>query len=86
LEDPEPLLYGGEPIYRSGKLVGYLGSGGYGHTLDGAVGLGYIEHEQGVTTGFVTSGVFEIEVAGVRFPARASLRPMYDPEGKRIRS
>jgi 4-methylaminobutanoate oxidase (formaldehyde-forming) len=86
LEDPEPLLYGSEPIYRDGERVGYLGSGGYGHTLGGAVGLGNIENEQGVTADYVNSGRFEIEVAGVRYPARASLRPLYDPKGERVRS
>jgi 4-methylaminobutanoate oxidase (formaldehyde-forming) len=86
LEDPEPLLYSSEPIYRDGELVGYLGSGGYGHTLGGAVGLGHIKHEEGVTADFVKSGSYEIEVAGARYPARASLRPMYDPRGARVRS
>jgi glycine cleavage system aminomethyltransferase T/glycine/D-amino acid oxidase-like deaminating enzyme len=86
LEDPEPLLYGSEPIYRDGERVGYLGSGGYGHTLGGAVGLGHVENEAGVTADFVKSGGYEIEVASVRYPARASLRPMYDPMGTRVRS
>jgi glycine cleavage system aminomethyltransferase T/glycine/D-amino acid oxidase-like deaminating enzyme len=86
LEDPEPLLYGGEPIYRDREWVGYLGSGGYGHTLGGAVGLGHIKNREGVTADFVKSGSYEIEVASVRYPARASLRPMYDPKGIRVRS
>jgi glycine cleavage system aminomethyltransferase T len=86
LEDPEPLLYGGEPIYRDGERVGYLRSGGYGHTLGGAVGLGHVENEGGVTGDFVKSGVYELEVAGVRYPAKASLRPLYDPAGERVRS
>jgi 4-methylaminobutanoate oxidase (formaldehyde-forming) len=50
------------------------------------VGLGYIENEEGVTADYVTSGTYEIMVAGVRYRARASLRPMYDPKGERIRS
>ena len=86
LEDPEPLLYGSEPIYRDGELVGHLRSGGYGHTLGGAVGLGSVEHKEGVTADFIHSGSYEIEVVGVRYPARASLRPMYDPAGERVRS
>ncbi len=86
LKDPEPLLYGSEPIYRNGELVGYLNSGGYGHTLGGAVGLGNVENARGVTADFVKSGSYEIEVAGVCYPAKASLRPMYDPTGERIRS
>jgi glycine cleavage system aminomethyltransferase T len=86
LDEPEPLLYGGEPIYRNGEWAGYLNSGGYGHTLGGAVGLGNVASEDGVTPDYVKSGTYEIEVAGVRYPARASLRPMYDPKGERVRS
>jgi glycine cleavage system aminomethyltransferase T len=85
LQDPEPLLYGSEPIYRDGKLVGSLNSGAYGHTLGGAVGLGNVKNENGVTADFVKSGSYEIEVVGVLYPAKASLRPMYDPKGERIR-
>jgi glycine cleavage system aminomethyltransferase T/glycine/D-amino acid oxidase-like deaminating enzyme len=86
LEDPQPLLYGSEPIYQDGALVGHLASGGYGHTLGGAVGLGSIQNNSGVTADLVESARFEIEVAGIRYPARASLRPMYDPKGIRVRS
>jgi len=85
LEDPEALLYGEEPIIRDGKTVGYLRSGAYGHTLGGPMGLGYVEHEEGVTLDFIKSGKFEIQVAGERFPARASLRSMYDPKNLRVR-
>jgi len=84
LEDPEPLLYGEEPILRDGDTVGYLRSGAYGHTLGGAMGFGYVDHEAGVTADFVKSGSFEIQVAGERIPAKASLRPMYDPENLRV--
>jgi 4-methylaminobutanoate oxidase (formaldehyde-forming) len=84
LEDPEPLLYGEEPIFHDGKPVGYLRSGAYGHTLGGAMGFGYVEHAAGVSAGFVKEGGFEIQVAGERFPARASLRPMYDPRNLRV--
>jgi heterotetrameric sarcosine oxidase gamma subunit len=86
LEDPEPLLYYSEIIYRDGVPAGRILAGGYGHTLGASVGLGYIEHEDGVTVEYVRSGAYEIQVAGTRHPARASLRPMYDPRGERIRS
>jgi 4-methylaminobutanoate oxidase (formaldehyde-forming) len=86
LEDPEPLLYGGEPIFRDGVRVGYLATGGYGCTLGGAVGLGNVEHEAGVSVEYIKSGSYEIEVASRRYPARVSLRPMYDPKGVKVRS
>ncbi|RME87936.1 MAG: FAD-dependent oxidoreductase [Anaerolineae bacterium] len=86
LEDPEPLLYGHEVIYRDGKIVGHLQTGGYGFTLGGAMGMGFVENEGGATKEFITSGRYEIDIAGERYPARASLRPMYDPKGLRIRA
>jgi 4-methylaminobutanoate oxidase (formaldehyde-forming) len=39
-----------------------------------------------VSTDFIKSGSYEIEVASQRFPAKASLRPMYDPKGIKVRS
>jgi len=84
LEDPEPLLYGEEPILHDGKAVGYLRSGAYGHTLGGAMGFGYVEWADGVTADFINGGGFEIQVASERFPATASLRPMYDPQNLRV--
>ena len=86
LEDPEPLLYHNEPVYCDGELKGYIRSGMYGHTLGGAVGLGYIEDENGVSDEVINSSQFEIEVAGVRYSAKASLRPMYDPSNAQIKA
>jgi 4-methylaminobutanoate oxidase (formaldehyde-forming) len=85
LEDPEPLLYHNEPIYRDGEIVGYISSGNYGHHLGRAIGLGYVSHPEGVDADFVKTGRYEIEVACERFPAQASLRPLYDPKSERIK-
>ena len=86
LDDPEPLLYHNEPIWRDGELVGYLTSGMYGHTLGAALGMGYVTAPQGtVTDDFVLGGQYEIEVACRRVPARASLKPFYDPAGARVK-
>ena len=86
LEDPEPLLYHNEPIRRDGALCGYVRSAMYGHTLGAAVALGYVESADGVDADHVSAGRYEIEVAGVRYPAKASLRPLYDPRSSRIRA
>ena len=42
LEDPQPLVYHNEPIYRDGERVGFVTSAMYGHTLGAAVALGYV--------------------------------------------
>jgi heterotetrameric sarcosine oxidase gamma subunit len=86
LEDSEPLLYYNEIIYRNGDPAGRILAGGYGHTLGASVGLGYVENEEGVTAEYIKSGNYEIKIAGTRYPAKASLRPLYDPKGERTRS
>ncbi|HEY2683350.1 MAG TPA: FAD-dependent oxidoreductase [Steroidobacteraceae bacterium] len=83
LEDPEPLLYHNEPIWQGGEIVGFVRSGMYGHTLGGCIGLGYVTWKPGMDK--IDNVRYEIEVAGVRYGARASLRPLYDPKSERIR-
>lgn len=85
LNDPVPLIYHNEPIWRDGELVGHITSGAYGHTLGGAVGLGYVSLEPGVSDEAALSGQFEVEVACERVPAEVSLRPLYDPDNAQIR-
>lgn len=84
--DPEPLMFHGEVVYRDGVPVGYVRAASYGHTLGGAVGLAMIETGEPVTAQTLSTGTWEIDVAGVRYPAVASLRPMYDPDNARIKS
>ena len=82
LLDPRPLLYHNEPIWRDDALVGHVTSGAYGHTLGGAIGLGYVDTARAPDP---VEGTFHIEVAGERIPAEASSIPMYDPGNSRIR-
>ncbi len=87
LDDPTPLLYHGEPIWRDGALVGHTSSGWYGHTLGRAVGLGYV-HAGGsgeATADWLLGGTYELEIATVRYAATPFLRAPYDPTGERIR-
>ena len=85
LQDPGPLLYHNEPIWRDGDLVGHITSGAYGHSLGGCIGLGYVHTEPGMDSTEILDRPYEIEVAGERIAADASLRPLYDPDNKRIR-
>jgi len=84
LKDAEPLLYHHEPVLRNGQIIGYLSSGGYGHTLGAAVGLGYVSCK-GESVAEVLASSYEIDVAGVRVQAEVSLRPMYDPKSERVK-
>ncbi len=85
LDDPEALIFGNEPIYRDGKYVGNISAAGYGHTLGGAIGVGNVEHVDGVTPDFIKNASFEILSAGNKYSAKASLRAMYDPKNLRVK-
>jgi 4-methylaminobutanoate oxidase (formaldehyde-forming) len=83
LEDPAPMLWHNEAIVRDGRIVGRLSSGNYGHFLGAAIGLGYVPCK-GESAEALLASRFEIEIAGTRHAARASLRPLYDPDALRV--
>ncbi len=85
LTDPEPMLYHNEPLLRDGEIVGYLSSGAYGHHLGGAMGMGYVPCK-GERADEVLASSYEVDIAGVRVKAEASLRPMYDPKSERVKA
>jgi heterotetrameric sarcosine oxidase gamma subunit len=86
LRDPQPLLFHAEPIVCEGDIVGYLSSGGFGHTLGSAIGMGYAPCAPGMSVSDQCQQRFEIEIAGRRFAASASTKPLFDPSGDRIRA
>ncbi len=87
LTDPEPLLYHNEPILRDGEVCGYLSSGGYGHYLGAAIGMGYVPCAQpGEPLADVLASTYEIDVMGTRVKAEAQLKPFYDPKGERAKA
>jgi 4-methylaminobutanoate oxidase (formaldehyde-forming) len=85
LTDPEPLLYHNEPILRDGEIISYVSSGAYGHHLGGAMGMGYVPCAS-ETADQILASSYEIDVAGTRFKAEASLKPMYDPTSSRVKA
>ena len=85
LNDPQPLLYHNEPIYMNGKNVGYITSAGHSFTLNCAIGMGYVNHADGVDQAMLDGAKFEIMVADKMISARPSLRPFYDPKGERMK-
>ncbi|ULR44059.1 FAD-dependent oxidoreductase [Rhizobium sp. K102] len=85
-DDPDTVLLGRETIYRDGKRVGWLSSGGFGYTLGKPIGYGYVRNPDGVTEDFVLSGSYELDVARERIPCRVSLAPLYDPDMVRVKA
>ncbi|MFQ5518348.1 MAG: glycine cleavage T C-terminal barrel domain-containing protein, partial [Acidimicrobiia bacterium] len=85
LRDPTPLMFHAEVVLRDGTPVGYIRAASYGFTLGGAVGLAMIETAEPITQDYLNDGTWEVEIAGERWPATVSIRPLYDPGAVRVR-
>ena len=86
LHNANALLYHNEPIWRDGAIVGRISSGMFGHALGQSLGMGYVE--LGTFAGSdaaLLAASYEIEVAGVKVPATASLAGFYDPQSLRVK-
>ena len=84
LSDPDVMVYHNEPLIRDGRIVSHLTSGAYGHHLGAAIGMGYVPCK-GESAADVLGSSYEIEIAGRRVAAEASLQPLYDPKSDRVR-
>ena len=71
---------GDEPIWHDGKVVGWITSGAYGHTLKRSLALGYVP----ASLAAANSG-FEIEIIGERHKAERLSAPPFDADGSRMR-
>ncbi|HRA49085.1 MAG TPA: glycine cleavage T C-terminal barrel domain-containing protein, partial [Thermomicrobiales bacterium] len=69
LDDPEPVLWGHEPILRDGKPVGFTSSGAYGHATGSSVAMGYVQGTAPINRDWIDAGTYTIEVAGRQCPA-----------------
>lgn len=73
--------YGDEPIWHDGRVIGWVTSGGYGHSVQRSLALGFVPKEYAE----LTSG-FEIEILGERCKATRQPAAVFDPDGSRMRA
>ncbi len=73
-------VLGDEPIWHKGKVVGWVTSGGFAHTVNKSMAQGYVPKELVDETGF------EIEIIGEMKKASIVHEPLFDPKGERMRS
>ena len=85
IDDPEPLIYHDEPIYRDGERVSSNTHGAYGHLVGASVGMVYLENPEGISEEWIKAGKYEIGVDGKRHPITIHLKAPYDPKGQRVR-
>ncbi len=86
VNDPTVVLLGRETIFRNGRRAGWLSSGGFGHHIDKAIGLGYIRDSAGVTDEYIMQGSYQLEVATQLVDCEVHLKPLYDADMTRVKS
>ena len=85
IEDPGPLAYHDEPIYRDGELVAENTHGAFSHVLGCSIGMCWLKHSEGIDDAWIMAGKYEINIAGKLFPIKIHLEPVYDPKSQRVR-
>ncbi len=79
IDDAGVDCMGDEPIWHGGEVVGWITSGGWAHWVQRSLAQGY------VPTALAAAQDLEVEILGERRPARVSPRPLFDPDGRRMR-
>jgi dimethylglycine dehydrogenase len=92
-EEPAPRLvtlvvdaadadaYCDEPVLAGDRVVGFVTSGGYGHTVGASIALAYVE--PAMATGDADLAVM---ILGDARAARLAPEPLFDSNGQRMRS
>ena len=79
IDDAGVDCMGDEPIWHGGAVVGWITSGGYAHWVQRSLAQGY------VPAALAEAQDLEVEILGERRPARVAPRPLFDPDGRRMR-
>ncbi len=75
VDDPGPMLWGGELLLRDGEPCGQVTSAAWGATVGASVGLGLLRAPGRVDRGVACRpSTHEVDVAGTTYPVRLSLR------------
>ena len=73
-------VWGDEPIWKDGQVIGFVTSGGYAHYVEKSVAIGF------VPVSMIKEGnEFQVEILGELCPARLISKPLFDPKSERMR-
>ena len=81
LEDPAAVVMGKEPIMDGHRVLGYVTSANFGHTIGCGIVYGYLpaSHAEAGTR-------VEVLYFGERLGAAVAKEPLYDPSGRKMRA
>jgi len=79
IDAPDADAHAYEPVLADGRTIGYVASGGYGHTVERSIAFSYLP------TAYLEPGTeLEIMILGDRRPALVVDQPLYDPKNERL--
>ena len=81
LDNPDAVVMGKEPIMDGDRVLGYVTSANYGHTIGRGIVYGYLPIDN-INVG--TS--VDILYFGERLPATVAREPLYDPRGTKMKA
>ena len=78
--ETETDVSGDESVMHNGKCVGYVTSGGYGHSVEKSLAMTYLPVEL-----IDEDTELEVEILGEFHQASVVMKPLYDPSGSKMR-
>ncbi|MCY4654537.1 MAG: sarcosine dehydrogenase, partial [Dehalococcoidia bacterium] len=80
LDDPSRVVMGNEPILDGDRVLGYVTSANYGHSIGRGVVYGYLPVR------YAEAGTsVDVLYFGERLRATVAREPLYDPRGDKMR-
>ena len=81
LDDPSAVVMGKEPILDGDRVLSYVTSAGYGHSIGRGIVYGYLPMSH------VNEGTsVDVLYFGNRIPATVVKEPLYDPSGEKMKA
>ena len=81
LDDPDRVVMGKEPILDGDRVLGYVTSANYGHSVGRAIAYGYLP-----ITHAAAGTKVDVHYLGERLSATVANDPLFDPDGRRMKS
>ena len=81
LENPQHVVLGKEPVLHQGKVVGYVTSAYFGHTIGKQLAYAWVPEALSIAGTGLSIRYFDCV-----YPATVGQDPQYDPQMKRLRS
>jgi len=88
--DENLVLFGEEPVYRNGDVIGYVTSVKYGHSIKKWAGLCLLSCDYSnsktkkITNKWIESGTYQIEVLQKRYDTKIHIKSPYDQTNSEI--